>query len=59
MPYDPFADEKKEYTLAEFAAVAKEELDLYEKEWTEANDFHKAPHTWDEWWKAFHHYMSW
>lgn len=59
MPYNPIEDEKKEFTLAEFIAVALEELSEYEKTWTEANDFHQQPHTWDEWWKAFHHYMSW
>lgn len=59
MPYDPIADEKKEFSLAEFVAVAKEELDKYEKEWKDTNTYHKKPHTWNEWWGTFHRYMSW
>lgn len=49
--YDPF-DEKRKFTLQEWVALAKSELDKYEKEWTEANDFHKGSHTWHEWWSA-------
>lgn len=33
MPYDPIDDEKKEFTLEEFIATAKEELDSYQKTW--------------------------
>lgn len=61
MPYDPFDDEKKQFTLKEFIATAKEELDAYEKEWSppDTNDFHEGKHTWDEWFSTFHRYMSW
>lgn len=61
MPHDPIDDEKKHYTLEEFIAVAKEELDSYQKEWsgTKANLYHRQSHTWQEWWETFHRYMSW
>jgi len=61
MPYDPFDDENKQYTLEEFIAVAKEELEAYLKVWAKEprNEFHGQAHTWNEWWKTFFQYMSW
>lgn len=55
-------DEKTEYTLAEFVAVAKEELDNYEKEWSPpsaTNEYHISKHTWDDWFNTFLRYMTW
>lgn len=57
--YDPIKDEKKPFTLEEFTATAKKELDQYTATFKDANDYHKQPHTWNEWWKSFHEYMSW
>lgn len=61
MGYDPFDDEKKQMTLKEFIANAKEELDKYEDTWSppNSNDFHEGTHTWNEWYNSFHRYMSW
>ena len=59
MSYDPIEDTKKTLTLREFVDLAKEELEAYAQEWEGTNDFHKQPHTWREWFNAFHQYMSW
>lgn len=60
MPYDPLGDEQKQFSLEEFIAVAKEELDGYQKVFgNPKNEFHSQPHTWQEWWNAFHRFMSW
>ncbi len=57
-PYVP-----KTYTLAEFIAQAKADLDEYEKDWSgsgsETNDYHSGSHTWIEWHNTFGRYMSW
>lgn len=52
-------NEKQLYNLKEFIAQAKHELDEYEKEWQDANDHHRASHTWNEWWGTLHRYWSW
>ncbi len=57
--YDPIKDEKKEFTLDEFVALSKAEIDGYANTFRGENDFHKAKHTWDEWFRSFHQYMSW
>lgn len=61
MDFNPIKDEKKVFSLEEFITLAKEELDEYQEEWSgpNSNDFHDQPHTWDEWWNAFHRYISW
>lgn len=55
-PYKP-----KQYTLAEFVAQAKQDLDDYEKDWSgeETNEYHSGTHTWVEWWGTFSRYFSW
>lgn len=57
--HDPFDDERKPYTLDEFVAVAKAELDKYAEEWRGQNDYYRQSHTWDEWMNGFLQYMSW
>lgn len=57
--HDPIKDEKKLYTLAEFIDIAKHEIDLYNFEFNDQNDFHRQSHTWNEWFTSFHQYMSW
>ncbi len=61
MKYDPLKDEKKEFSLKDWADSAKEEIDSYVKDWEEpdSNDFHRQKHTWSEWMNAFMRYMSW
>jgi hypothetical protein len=55
-PYKP-----KEYTLAEFVAQAKADLESYEKDWSgpDTNDYHSGSHTWIEWHNTFGRYFSW
>lgn len=56
-PYEP-----PTYTLEEFVAQAKKDLDDYQKDWTPpnaTNDFHTGKHSWSEWFKAFHGYFNW
>lgn len=59
MNHDPFENETTKYSLEDFVAVAKAELDKYLVEWKDVNAFHKEPHTWDEWFRSFLQYMSW
>lgn len=55
--------EQKTYTLDEFVAQAKQDLDDYKKDWdgsTEpTNEYHQGKHTWAEWWGTFDRYFSW
>jgi hypothetical protein len=53
--------EQKTYTLEEFVAQAKQDLDDYQKDWTppNSNEFHEGKHTWAEWWGTFGRYFSW
>ncbi len=57
--YDPIKDEKKEFTLDEFVTLSKWEIGGYANTFRGENDFHKMKHTWDEWFRSFHQYMSW
>ena len=57
--YDPIKDEKKEFTLDEFLHVSRVELSAYADTFRGQNDFHKEKHTWNEWFRSFHEYMSW
>lgn len=57
--HNPILDDKRQYILEQFIATAKAELDEYQKTWTDSNEYHRQPHTWNEWWKTFHRYMSW
>lgn len=53
---------QKTYTLKEFVAQAKADLDDYQKDWSsseQTNDFHTGTHTWVEWWRTFSGYFSW
>ena len=57
--YDPIVDEKKPFTLNEWAASCKSEIDKYLVVFGEnPNEFHSSSHSWDEWSKSFWHYMS-
>lgn len=54
--------EQKKYTLAEFVAQAKADLDDYQKDWadpTNSNEYHQGQHTWSEWFRSFHGYFNW
>jgi hypothetical protein len=59
LSHDPIDDEHKLYDLKTFVATAKAELDDFEKEWTDANQFHRTPHTWTDWWNNLRGYWSW
>ncbi len=57
--YDPVRDEKKEFALDEFVTLARVEIGHYADTFRGRNDFHAAKHTWRDWFKSFHEYMSW
>ncbi len=57
--YDPIKDEKKEFSLDEFASAAMHEVSEYAETWRGVNPFHLAKHTWDEWFQSFRGYISW
>lgn len=57
--YDPVRDEKREFTLREWAGQLKRAVDGYVEDFEGANDFHKGKHTWLEWMGSFARYMSW
>lgn len=57
--YDPIEDEKKEFSLDEFASAAMHEISEYAETWRGVNPFHLAKHTWDEWFQSFRGYMFW
>ena len=60
--FNPMEDEKKEYSLAEFTAIAKASLDKYQEDWSppnQSNDWHEGKHTYYEWYNSFNRYMSW
>lgn len=59
LEYDPIKDEKKEFTLEEWADTLIAEIRRYVQQWKDANEFHKEKHTWTEWAKSFWRYMSW
>lgn len=59
MSYSPIDDEKKPFTMAEFVKELKDAADQYEADLADANEFTRAPHTFDEWMIAFGGYMSW
>lgn len=58
--YNPM-DENRQLTMEEFIALAKQELDEYQKIWGEEprNQYHAQTHTWNEWWNSLHRYWSW
>lgn len=58
MSYDPVADEKKPFAMAEFVTEAKDCLDEYLKALENQNDFTREPHTFDEWMREFLGFMS-
>lgn len=54
--------EPKKYTLAEFIAQAKADLDDYQKDWEgpiHTNEWHQGSHTWVEWYASQRGYFSW
>lgn len=51
-------DELKTYSLEEFVDMAKAELELYRKEWKDSNEFHRQPHTVQEWLRSLSNYFS-
>ena len=57
--YDPVRDEKKEFSMEEFLSLARQELGEYVSVLGGQNDFTRGRHTWGEWFKQFHEYMSW
>lgn len=59
MSYDPIEDEKKEFSLEEWAEAIKAEIDDYVKTWKDQNEFHQGKHTWTQWLNAFIQYISW
>lgn len=57
--YDPVQDDKKSFTMKEFAQILKDSVDEYVKDLDGANDFTKNKHTFNEWMATFHRFMSW
>lgn len=59
MSYNPVEDEKKAFSLREFQELLQKEFAAYANEFDGKNDFHKKPHTFNEWMNSFRVYMSW
>lgn len=57
--FDVIANERDKISLQDFRTLLHRFADEYAESFEDANDFHRQPHTLDEWLTAWKRWLSW